>query len=163
MKRLLIILLIMNFVLGLQLGAVIDDVFSREEEPQNILISNKERLSSFDHIKENQIKVSDDKVEIDLDGRKLSWSRYTGSNSMDGVLDDGHNGLEFIPETINDIHLGDIVAFRYDDRLIVHRVIGLEYDEQGWYAITKGDNNIQPDPGKRRFKDIKFITFGIIY
>lgn len=163
MRGVLIVLLIMNFILGIQLGLVIRDNFSIEEEPKNLDVSNKERLSSYDHIREDQINVKDGKVEIRLDGRKLSWSRYSGSNSMDGVLDDGHNGLEFIPESKDDIHEGDIVAFRYGERLIVHRIIEIRYDDYGWYAITKGDNNPEADPGKRRFDDIKFVTFGIIY
>lgn len=164
MKSVLIALLIMNFILGIHLGIIINDnLLKSSEEPRSTDFGNKERLSSYDHVKENQIKVEDGKIEIDFNGRKLSWSRYTGSNSMDGVLDDGHNGLEFVPESIDDIHLGDIIAFRHDDRLIVHRIIEIGNDQNGWYAITKGDNNAQADPGKRRFNDIKFITFGIIY
>ncbi|MEK6862511.1 MAG: hypothetical protein AABY07_11220 [Nanoarchaeota archaeon] len=164
MKRLLTILLIMNFILGLFMGLLINDIlFNSAEEPVNLNFNNKEKLSSYNHINENQIKVQDGKIEIDFDGRKLSWSRYTGSNSMDGILDDGHNGLEFVPESKEDIHEGDIIAFKYDDRLIVHRVIEVGNDEYGWYAVTKGDNNLQADPGKRRFEDVKFVTFGVIY
>lgn len=35
----------------------------------------------------------------------------------------------------------------------IHRVVETGYDEQGWYAITKGDN-AEVDDGKRRMKDI---------
>lgn len=44
----------------------------------------------------------------------------------------------------------------------MHRVVEIGEDEQGWFAITKGDNNEEVDPGKRRFQDIKRITVGVI-
>jgi hypothetical protein len=46
---------------------------------------------------------------------------------------------------------------------IVHRVIEIGNDEDGWYAITKGDNNPTPDPWKIRFEWVRRITVAVIY
>jgi signal peptidase len=47
----------------------------------------------------------------------------------------------------NEIGVGDIVVFRsnYGNRLVIHRVIGVVYENGKYYYITKGDNNVIPD------------------
>jgi len=42
-------------------------------------------------------------------------------------------------------------------------VMQVDYDNLGWYAIVKGDNNPRPDPNKVRFNQIKRILVMIIY
>ena len=37
------------------------------------------------------------------------------------------------------------------------------FDNEGWYAITKGDNNVVEDNWKVRFEQIEGIVIGIIY
>ncbi len=164
MRGVLIFIIVLNFALGIGFGSLLQGLFEREQ-PLDLISGNSaaERLSPYNHVSERQITVEGDKVVISLEGEQVGWSRYTDSNSMDQTLDEGHNGIEITPKTPSQIHPGDIVAFRYDGNLVVHRVVEVGTDEAGWYARTKGDNNRQADPSKRRFEDIERLTVGIIF
>lgn len=126
---------------------------------------NKERdkPSPHDIIKQNQIYVYHDHIIIKVDNPE--WAIFTDTKSMDPVIDSTANALEFVPSSKDDIHVGDIVAYRseYKDGVITHRVTEISHDSKGWYAILKGDNNDRPDPGKIRFSQIERVLFGIIY
>lgn len=165
MRGAILILLVLNIALGIGIGLMIQEVSSFVEKPMETAAKKTsfEVPSPFNHVRENQISVEDGKVVIDLSGEEVGWSRYTDSNSMDQTLDDGHNGIEIKPKSSKDIYAGDIIAFRYGKDLVVHRVVEIGNDAEGWYAKTKGDNNAYVDPGKRRFKDIERLTVGIIF
>lgn len=56
----------------------------------------------------------------------------------------------------DDIEIGDVIIWwdwRRDLR-IIHRVYDIGEDREGWYCITKGDNNPGPDDPKIRMGDI---------
>lgn len=114
----------------------------------------------FDFIKENQIQVYDDKIIINVDGASIG--KYAPTGSMKPVLDAETNGIRIKPQSEKDIHIGDIITFRQDNYLIIHRVVDIGTDSEGVYFITKGDNNNVVD-GKVRFKDIEYITIGVIW
>ncbi len=114
----------------------------------------------FDFIHENQIKVYDDKIVINVN--EASIGKYAPTGSMKPVLDENSNGIRIKPKLEKDIHIGDIITFRKDNYLIIHRVVDIGIDNQGNYFITKGDNNNIVD-GKVRFKDIEYITVGVLY
>ncbi|RMD45224.1 signal peptidase I [Candidatus Pacearchaeota archaeon] len=113
-----------------------------------------------DHIKEKNIIIKDDKIIIKINGASIS--RYAPTGSMRPVLDTGANGIRIVPSSPDEIHVGDIISYKWGTSLIVHRVIEKGIDGKGVYFITKGDNNRIPD-GKVRFKDIKFLTVGILW
>ena len=57
------------------------------------------------------------------------------------------DGSEVLIEQVyaNDvIEIGDIVVFNYEDGYTVHRVTGIGEDQEGWYALTEGDNKCEP-------------------
>lgn len=114
----------------------------------------------FDFIKENQIEIYPDKVIIRVEN--ASMGSYAPTGSMKPVLDSDSNGIRIVPKSENDIHLGDIISFQKNNELIIHRVVEKGIDGQGVYFITKGDNN-SIDDGKIRFKQIKYLTIGIIW
>ncbi|MEM0465754.1 MAG: signal peptidase I [Candidatus Pacearchaeota archaeon] len=114
----------------------------------------------FDHIKENQIEVYNDRVVIYVNN--ASMSKYAATGSMKPTFDENANGIRIVPKSPEDIHIGDIITYSDGKNLIVHRVIEIGEDSKGIYFITKGDNNTVSD-GKIRFSDIKFITIGIIW
>ena len=124
---------------------------------------SEEQNSPYNHISEDDIHVYDDKILLDVKG--ASWSTFADTNSMDPIIDKGANGLEIKPTTYLDVHVGDIISFKsnYIQGLLVHRVSKTGFDNQGWYAITKGDNNNNEDPGKVRFNDIEGVVIGVIY
>ncbi len=114
-------------------------------------------------IKENQILLYEDRIVIFIPNATIST--YADTNSMDPVLDSTANGIEIVPQSIEDIHVGDIIAYESKPgsrELIVHRVIEIGIDEEGWYCIPKGDNTINSD-GKIRFERIKYILIAILY
>ena len=159
-------LILFNFALGIYAGAFFTYMYPTMHKQEQPLAEEvvQASISPFDHIKEANIDVYRDRIIInlpDLEKRKVSWSTYADTKSMTPTFGKGCNGLEFIPQSTNDIHLGDLVAFKKDETLIIHRVIELGNDEQGWFTITKGDNN-KNDDGKIRFDDVRFVTFGII-
>ena len=111
--------------------------------------------------KQDQIKVYDDKIIIDVQGAQ--WANFADTNSMDPFLDEGSNALQLVPTSAEDIHVGDIVSYKKGDSRIIHRVIYIGEDEDGTYFVLKGDNNPTSDPGKIRFEQIDRILFAIIY
>lgn len=119
--------------------------------------------SPGDWVKESQISVFDDRVVIEINDPY--WSGYEDTNSMDPVLDYGANGIEIIPESSEDLEVGDIIVYEPDwtDGLIVHRIVEKNIDEDGVYFVLQGDNNSTKDPGRVRFEQVKFVLVGVIY
>ncbi|MBU2639583.1 MAG: hypothetical protein KKG75_02625 [Nanoarchaeota archaeon] len=57
---------------------------------------------------------------------------------MDPVIDDKTNGIEVKPSSEIQINAEDIIPYKYKNNLIIHRVIEIGQDSNGWYAVTKG-------------------------
>ena len=158
--------LILSFLLGIVAGILAITLIPGQnlEVPFQQEAGKLNLKASPDRIKDENIQVNADAITIhlkDLQGKKISWSSYADTQSMMPTLDEGCNGLEFVPSSQEDIHEGDIIAFEKNDRLIVHRVQKIGMDSEGWFTITKGDSNDRDD-GKIRWPQIKFVTFAII-
>ncbi|MFT4310304.1 MAG: signal peptidase I, partial [Candidatus Woesearchaeota archaeon] len=93
----------------------------------------------------------------------VQWATFADTKSMDPVLDAGMIGLQIVPQHPNHIHVGDIITYKQDGILIIHRVIDIRHDTQGWYAITQGDNIPTPDPYKVRFEQVHRLLIGVLY
>ena len=163
---------VLLFAIVFTLGWVTSNAFDsiNTENPTNSIISNNfigvnvfDKASPSDIIPQENIHVYNDKIIIEVDNPE--WAMFTDTNSMDPVLDKGANALQIIPKNEEQIQVGDIISFTTDkiDGTIIHRVIETGYDDSGWYAFTKGDNNPEADTGKRRFSDVKKLLIGIIY
>ncbi|KYK26828.1 hypothetical protein AYK26_04550 [Euryarchaeota archaeon SM23-78] len=124
---------------------------------------SNEIASPQDRVREDQIIVTDEGILIDIKGAE--WARFTDTNSMDPIFDEGANAIELIPKSEEEIQIGDIVAYdsEYAQGIIVHRVVYKGQDEKGTYFVMKGDNNPTSDPGKIRFEQIKRVVVAIIY
>ncbi len=120
-----------------------------------------ERDSPGDYIKEWQIHIYPDKVVIDV--QRPILAAFADTNSMDPVFDAQHNAIEIVPQRTSDIQVGDIVSYKTDYGNIIHRVKEIGQDEDGWYAIFKGDNNPVPDPGRIRFHQLQRKAIAFIY
>lgn len=122
-----------------------------------------ERASPSDWIKEDQIHVYPDRIVIDLSSAE--WSTFTDTNSMDPVIDKGANAIEVVPKSPDQIGVGDIIAYDTDlsENTIIHRVVEIGFDSEGWYAKVKGDNLSQEDPEKVRFSQVKRVVVAVIY
>jgi len=124
---------------------------------------SKDKPSPSNWIKESQISVHEDEVILKIKNPK--WAVFTDTKSMDPVIDSTSKAIEIVPESIKDIHVGDIVAYKsaYMDGVVAHRVIETGQDGNGWYAKLKGDNNPSEDPEKVRFSNIRRVVVAIIY
>lgn len=125
-------------------------------------ISAAELISPQDRITEDAIRVYDDRVVLLIDNPL--WSSFTDTNSMDPLLDIGANGIEIIPESEENIHLGDVISYKNEEgNIVIHRVIEIGADKEGIYYIVKGDNNPIADQEKVRFEDIQGILVAVVY
>ena len=165
----IVIIILFNFALGIYAGYFIksfydNDFETKTELPQEATIKNVELKAPHNWIKEDKIGVYADKIIIDLadlEGRTTSWATYADTGSMLPTFGQGCNGLEFVPTSPADVHVGDLVAFERDDSLIIHRVVKTGIDNYGWFAYTKGDNNQFLDE-RLSFEKIKFVTFALV-
>lgn len=171
MLKELMLLIVSIFVLGWIAGALYTTeavpVVS-QPKPEVVPLASQpffdlpvERLSPKDRIKESDIEVLPDKVVIKL--KNPQWSKYLDTNSMDPLLDTGANGIQIVPQKPEDIEVGDVISYDSGDGIIIHRVIEIGNDEQGWYARTKGDNLKYPDFDKVRFSQVKRVLVAVIY
>ncbi|MBW2965637.1 hypothetical protein KY342_00875 [Candidatus Woesearchaeota archaeon] len=163
-KRALLLALICIFLAGWLSNTVYSNLSGIEfESPFSFTFKAPEIQSPSDHIKEEQIHVYEDRILIDLEN--AMWARFTDTNSMDPLFDIEANTIEIKPESEEDIHVGDVISYRPDGEknLIVHRVIEIGNDNNGWYAVAKGDNIDRADPDKIRFSQINGIMVAIIY
>ena len=162
----LFIILIISAIVFI--GALVVDFtdFRGVEVPFSQTFFSGGGITPPDRIKEDQIHVYDDKVVIDIKNAK--WAKFAPTKSMVPFLDEGSNALQILPESPEQIEVGDIISYEsrregLQGAVIIHRVIEKHKDEQGDYFIVKGDNNPQPDPEKVRFNQIKRILIGVIY
>lgn len=137
--------------------------FSEKEfsDIQENITKEPSELVPFDHIKKDQIMVTENKVIIR--NENVNWAQYTDTGSMEPVLSSTANGIEIKPVGTDEVHVGDIISYFYNDKIIVHRVIRIGIDKDGWYAVTKADTSEREDPLKVRFSQVNGILVGIIY
>ncbi len=155
-------LIICIFMLGWLTSSVYSNYSAQSLENPYSGFSADEVISPSDHIPEEDILVYNDRVIIKVKDPK--WASFTDTNSMDPIIDINSNTIEIHPKSSQDIQIGDIISYQYQDiGLVIHRVIKTGYDEQGWYAVTKGDNNLFKDPDEVRFEQINGMVIGVIY
>ena len=114
-----------------------------------------------DHLSMADIKVFSDRAVINRSG--LVFARVQDTHSMEPTLNKNTVSLELPPASIDDINAGDIISYRRGGIVIIHRVIAVGEDAQGWYATTKGDNNQEPDTDPVRFETISGVVVGILH
>ena len=117
----------------------------------------------LNRIREEDIEVYDDRIIIKVD--KPQIARFTDTGSMEPTFGSEANAIEIVPQSPEEIHVGDIVSYYSEiaDSTIIHRVIETGYDEKGWYAYFKGDNLLRRDPEKVRFPQIRRLVVMLVY
>jgi len=158
-------MILLIFLIGWVANSFISPMISTSlESPLTLPFGvSSEKASPGNHVPESNIKVYSDKVLIAEEG--ILFAKYANTNSMDPLFDESANGLEKIPASPEDVHVGDIVSYNSGliDSLIVHRVISINEDSNGTYYTLKGDNNFLQDPERVRFEQIHGVLIGIIY
>jgi signal peptidase I len=116
--------------------------------------------SSKERIPRNDIILKQNEIILKIPNATIS--HYSNTNSMLPTLGENSKGIRIKPSNETDIDIGNIISFKKNNNLIVHRVIEIGKDNLGTYFITKGDNNNFKD-GKIRFHEIEYVTIGIIW
>ena len=124
------------------------------------VISNNNLMSPSDFL--NESSISADNTSVTFFVEKPSLIKYKDSGSMIPTLGVNSTGVVITPSSEDKINVGDVITFRKDGELVVHRVVEKGYDGQGAYFVTKGDNNNVED-GKIRFEDIESVLVAVIY
>ncbi len=121
------------------------------------LPSPKDKLSVKD------IQFYPDRVV--LKARDAFAAVFQDTKSMEPLINKHATAIQVPVKSSDQVRVGDIIAFKanYSDLIIVHRVVKTGRDSKGWFAITKGDNNEEEDPGKVRLSQVLGVTIGIIY
>jgi len=115
----------------------------------------------YDRIED--IYILEDSLVMFID--RPQWARFTDTNSMDPVLDSNTHAIEQMIESPDQISTGDIVSYVHPliQDTVIHRVTETGFDEDGWYAIEKGDNISDQDPGKVRAGQLQRVVTALIY
>ena len=160
-----IIISIKNIIIIISLIIVVSLSFFLGRSSPNItglaiLEPNSENTTPSDRIKDNSIRAFENRIVIYINDSYLA--NFTDTHSMEPVLDKKSTGIEVVPDSSNEIRVGDIISYTNNNEIIIHRVVKIGYDPE-WYAITKGDNNPTNDPERVRFNQVKRILVGILY
>ncbi len=98
-----------------------------------------------------------------FEGEDLAWAEVADTNSMVPTIDAGTKVIFTKRFAVEELRVGDIISYRRGERNILHRIVEIGYDSEGWYAVTKGDNARLPDLGKVREGDITKVVIAVIY
>jgi len=149
----------MIFLIGF-LSCLVVVAIGDKELPLGIGNAAGELKTPGNWIDEKQIHVYNNAIVIDVANAGIS--EYADTGSMIPILNENSNGIRIVPQSAEQIDVGDIITFQSEGELIIHRVIEKGEDSEGTYFVTQGDNN-NVSNGKIRFKDIKYVTIGIIW
>ncbi|MBU0457393.1 MAG: hypothetical protein ABH824_03705 [Nanoarchaeota archaeon] len=153
-----------NIILLLLIGLLISSLAAISKSDAHLpttIFGGAEQHSPSNWVKEEQIKVYNDKVILDI--QDAIWAGFTDTNSMDPFIDETSHAIEISPENPQSINLGDVISYQTEKGIIIHRVIEKGEDKKGIYYIVKGDNNRFEDPIKVRFEDVKGVLVAVIY
>ena len=83
-------------------------------------------------------------------------SLVIGSNSMLPYMERGDVVVieKLDSKEQKSLKVGDIIVFRYDNKIIAHRIHKIDEKDELRYYVTKGDNNDQPDNGVREESNV---------
>jgi len=144
-------------------GFLINQLIKTANLENPLSIASNELPSPRDRVEEKDIYVYNDKVVLAIPNAYLA--RFTATKSMDPLFDIEANALEIRPSNYSQLIIGDIISYKskISGDIIIHRIISMGYDNNGWFAIVKGDNNKYADPEKIRFEQIKGVVIALIY
>jgi len=125
------------------------------------LLESSSKHSPKNRISDSQITIANNRVIINIENPYTST--FSNTNSMLPLLSNTARAIQIIPISFEELLLGDVISYELNDRIVIHRIIELGFDEAGWYAITKGDNNIHVDPDKVRFEQVRRVLVAVIY
>jgi hypothetical protein len=148
-------------------GNVVEDLPEEQASTTTTTIPYSEVIGSERKSPSNRVEAEDlvlyrNQVRIYMDD--LHIAQFNDTNSMDPFIDEDAHAIQKDVTSKDDVFIGDIVAYEDSDGfLVLHRIVDISEDSEGWYAIFKGDNNAFVDYDKVRFEQLKYIVVGIFY
>jgi hypothetical protein len=153
MKLIFLFTLLLTFSLGMLATALVEEV--------TLVSASLPTSTPQDRIAQEHVRVYHDKIVIQVADAR--WASFADTNSMAPLFDHRSHALQVVPSSPEEISVGDIISYISGELIIIHRVVYIDEDQEGWYAIVKGDNNKVADPGKIRFEQIDRVVIGILY
>jgi len=129
-------------------------------------LQSKQPLIPSDHQPRPSGQYSKDLYNITLNTSSFIISNCKNTGSMYPTIGDNTSIILDTSINLRDTQPGDIISFSSNDKQILHRIISLNTDSKGLYAITKGDNNDVTDfkaHGKIRPEQVRGVLIAIIY
>ena len=124
------------------------------------LISSKLDLPKS-RINEMDFTVFENKFVLSTN-KKLEFGKIEDTHSMEPTLWKGAYTIEMKIDDANSLKEGDIISFKSNSGSnIIHRIIKIDNDENGWYAQTKGDNNKRIDQELVRENQLIGVVVGV--
>ena len=126
--------------------------------------SGLERISPNDWVNRDQIDYVEESNLLTIDlAPNIKIFSIADTNSMDGLMDIGHNVIATDYFDKAKLAVGDVVVFQAGGPLIVHRIVKIREDDSGRIYRTRGDNNVDMDRFHLRNLNIKYLVLGIFY
>lgn len=127
--------------------------------------SGLERISPNDWVKRDQISYDarSNLLTITQLPPNVKIFSIADTNSMDGLLDIGHNVIATDDFNKSRLAEGDIVIYQVYTAKVVHRIVEIKEDQGGRIYRCRGDNNIDIDPYYLRDLHLKYLVLGVIY
>ena len=114
-----------------------------------------------DRVTSRDFAVFNDKLVLNKQG--LKYGKIENTHSMEPLLTKNSNSIEMDVDA-KDLVVGDVISYKNSDgRNIIHRIVEIGSDREGWFAITKGDNNGVADSEKVRADSLIGVLVGILY
>jgi signal peptidase I len=153
-----LVLILVILILAMNLFFIVKVL--NEGRISGFVFSERNEDSPSDVISDDNITANTSSVTFFVDNPLLV--KYSDSGSMLPFIDKDSTGVFVKPDSEDKINAGDVITFRKDGKIIVHRIVEKGQDDNGVYFITKGDNNNIEDE-RIRFEDIDSMLVAVIY
>ena len=142
---------------------------------------NTEKPDPSDIVPRDSIMFLEDVGQISIDLKKLNipftktpkvWiPSIPDTGSMEPAFDAGHNniliaGVDKANQAIlvDFLKVGDIAVYKIPNLIYaIHRIVKIEWDDEGRFFTFRGDNNSADDPYPVWDKHIQWLSLGTIY
>lgn len=132
---------VINFILPIALGYRFYKFFQRDHKRE---ITSEYRKRSFKPLIISTIAIII--MVYFTSGYFHYWAIAVASGSMAPKIKKGDIAIvEKIDNHYETLKKGQVIAFKYDGVIVVHRLVNIIKDQNEYYFYTKGDANNQPD------------------
>ena len=126
--------------------------------------SGLERISPNDWVKRDQIAYDGQAGLLTIKLKPIvKIFSIADTDSMDGLMDRGHNVIATAEFDRAKLAIGDIVIYQVYLTKIVHRIVEITEDQGIRRYRCRGDNNVNMDPYSLRDLHIIYLVLGVIY